>query len=88
MKLNGKEVCNIDIDKSLRLPLCYLLGGLEIEGVAYGVVSSICEILSLSLVELCKYYDLEQVAFKGNLMENTLIQDRFANYLPKWIQVV
>lgn len=88
MKLNGKEVCNIDIDKSLRLPLCYLLGGLEIEGVAYGAVSSICEILSLSLVELCKYYALEQVAFKGNLMENTLIQDRFANYLPKWIKVV
>ncbi|MCX2717669.1 hydrogenase small subunit [Helicobacter sp. MIT 21-1697] len=88
MKLNGEESCNIEIDKSLRLPLCYLLGGLEIEGVAYGAVSSICEILSLALTQLCTYYHLEQVVFKGNLIQNALIQDRFATYLPKWIEVV
>lgn len=89
-KLNTKEngIYEIEIDKSLRLPLCYLLGGLEIEGVAYGVVSSMCEILSLALVELCKAHDMEQVAFKGELMQNPLIQDRFVAYLPQWIEVV
>lgn len=85
-KDNG--TCEIEVNKSLRLPLCYLLGGLEIEGVAYGVANSICEILSLALVELCKIHNISQVAFKGNLMQNPLIQDRFATYLPRWIQVV
>ncbi len=80
--------CEIEVNKSLRLPLCYLLGGLEIEGVAYSVVSSICEILALALVELCKIYNISQVAFKGDLMQNPLIQDRLATYLPKWLKVV
>ncbi|AAP78183.1 hypothetical protein HH_1586 [Helicobacter hepaticus ATCC 51449] len=30
----------------------------------------------------------EQAAFKRNLMKNTFLQDRFANYLPKWIKIV
>ncbi len=80
--------CEIEVNKSLRLPLCYLLGGLGIEGVAYGVASSICEILSLALVELCKIHNISQVAFKGDIMQNPLIQDRFATYLPQWLKVV
>lgn len=82
------HMVNVEIDRALRLPLCYLLGGLEIEGIAYGVVSSMCEILSNALIEICKQENLRRVAFKGNLMKNLLIQDRFVAYLPEWLEVV
>lgn len=81
-------VCDVELDKSLRLILCYLLGGLEIEGVAYGVVSSVCEALSTALTELCKAHNLGYIAFKGDLVRHPLIQDRFATYLPQWIEVI
>ena len=79
---------NIEIDKSLRLPLCYLLGGLHMQGVAYGAISSICEILSLALTTLAKTHEIGRVAFKGDMMQNVLIQDRFRIYLPQWLEVV
>ncbi|TLD80557.1 Ni/Fe hydrogenase [Helicobacter sp. MIT 05-5293] len=82
------DTMGIEIERSLRLPLCYLLGGLEIEGMAYSVVSSMCEILSRALVEVCQQENLKRVAFKGDLMENLLIQDRFVAYLPQWLEVV
>lgn len=88
MKLSGTQMCQIDIDKSLRLPLCYLLGGLEIEGVAYGAVSSMCEILSAALTTLAKAHNIGQVAFKGDMAHHILIQDRFHTYLPQWLEVV
>lgn len=88
MKLSGTDVCQIDIDRSLRLPLCYLLGGLEIEGVAYGAIWSICEILSNALITLAKSHNIEKIAFKGDAMSHALVQDNFYTHLPKWLQVV
>lgn len=82
------SICEMEIDRSLRLILCYLLGGLEIEGVAYGVVSSVCEALASALTELCKAHNLEQVALKGDMLAHDIIQDRLSEYLPQWIKVV
>lgn len=87
MKLNGTDICQIDIEKSLCLPLCYLPGGLEIEGVAYGALWSICYILSNALSTLAKEHNIEKIAFRGDAMDYALVQDRFCASLPKSLQV-
>ena len=88
MKINGTQTCQIDIEKSLRLPLCYLLGGLHLQGVAYGATSSMCEILSSALSTLAKTHEIGRIALKGDIATHTLIQDKFNTYLPKWLEVV
>lgn len=88
IKLSGTDICQIEVDKSLRLPLCYLLGGLEIQGVAYGAISSVCEALCTAITTLAKTHNVEKIAFVGDVANHILIQDRFKNHLPKWLKVI
>ena len=87
-KLQAGDSYGIEVNKALRSPLCYLLGGLEKEGVAYSVTSSLCEILVKAIVEIAKSEEIEQISFSGEVVEYPIIQDRLIQYMPQWLEVV
>ncbi|GAD18394.1 hydrogenase small subunit [Helicobacter fennelliae] len=79
---------SIEIDKAMRTPLSYLLGGLEMNGVAYSAVSCVCEVLSQAITQICKQENIHIITFSGDMAESLIIQDRLLAYLPKWIRIV
>ena len=72
-KVEGERIF-IDTTKGMRLPLCYVLGGLEYDGIAYGVVASVCKSLKEGIKKFAQDKSIAQVHLGGNLTQNPLVQ--------------
>lgn len=72
--VDGKIV--VDISKGLRLPLCYSLGGLEYDGIAYGVLATLCKTIKSGIYQYKKEknFDSAKVVLGGDLAQNALVQ--------------
>lgn len=72
--VDGKIV--IDVSKGLRLPLCYRLGGLEYDGIAYGVLATLCKALKSGIAQYQKEKNLDPrpLVLGGDLAQNALVQ--------------
>lgn len=64
----------IDPTKGMRLPLCYFLGGLDYDGIAYSVVGTLCKSIKEGIKKFSATQEIDQVYLGGHLAQNALIQ--------------
>ncbi|EAH8849727.1 oxidoreductase [Campylobacter lari] len=60
-KITINEQAKLDVSKSMRMPLIYILGGLDKEGIAFGLIFSLKEHLKQALKACKKIHNKEQI---------------------------
>ncbi|STP12511.1 Ni/Fe-hydrogenase small subunit [Helicobacter mustelae] len=74
VKIAGDKIL-IDANKGMRLVLCYALGGLEYDGIAYGMMASLCRALREGVG---KFMESQERSFSvlvgGDLVQNSLVK--------------
>ncbi|AJC85935.1 hydrogenase small subunit [Campylobacter sp. RM16704] len=65
-KITINEQAKLDVSKSMRMPLIYLLGGLDKEAIAFGLVYSLKEHLKQALKACKNKYSKEQILICSN----------------------
>lgn len=65
----------IDAIKGMRLILCYALGGLEYDGIAYGILATLCKALKEGVAKFIVLKGIKNdVVLGGDLVQNSLIE--------------
>lgn len=78
VKIQDEKIV-VDATKGMRLPLCYVLGGLDYDGIAYGVLASLCKSIREGIGKFFIDTKINKVILGGNLTQNSLVQ----NWLTK-----
>lgn len=79
---SDSNVYILEVQKGLRLILCYLLGGLEINAIAFSATINLCLNLCEIIKKISENNDIEYVHFYGEMAENK----GFKNYLNKFLE--
>ncbi|WP_104696794.1 MULTISPECIES: hydrogenase small subunit [unclassified Helicobacter] len=74
VKIQDEKIV-IDASKGMRLPLCYILGGLDYDGIAYGMLATLCKSIREGIGKFFVDTKIEQVVLGGNLTQNALVQE-------------